>query len=263
METSINMKAFTVRGKTVLITGGRRGLGKAFALAFAEAGADVAICDCTNEGGDLEAVADEIRKFGQRALPIQADVSCKKDVDSMVEAVVTEFGDIDVLINNAGISDLATLLGTEEALWDKIIDTNLKGPYLCSQAVGQLMIKRKKGNIINIASQTGLKALAHGTAATYCISKAGLIMLTRVLARELGEYNIRVNAIASWTVKTPMIDSWLNDPEHRKNIFDLTNVPLGRFGETSDIVSATLFLASDVASWITGHTLVIDGGYLA
>ena len=249
-------------GKVALITGGRSGLGRALALAFAEAGADVAICSRTVKGGGLEAVADEIRKLGRRGLAIKADVSHKADVENMVKKTVAELGDIDILINNAGISQRSlrlSLLETEEEVWDKVIDTNLKGLYLCSQVVGRLMVEQKKGNIINIASDAGFKALPF--LGTYCISKAGVIMLTRVLARELGTYNIRVNAIAPSLVKTPMTEARLSQPGTIEA--ESTNHPLGRIGETDDIIGAALFLASDTASWITGHTLIVDGGYLA
>jgi len=245
-------------GKVVLITGGRTGMGRAFALAFAKAGADVAICSRTNEGDGLEAVAEEIRKLGQHALAIKADVSRKNDVENMVKKTITELGDIDVLINNAGILARGPLLETEEDIWDKLIDTNLKGCYLCSQAVGRAMVKRKKGNIINIASIAGLKPIPLRTA--YAISKAGVIMLTRVLARELGSYNIRVNAIAPGTIRTQMSEALISGPEAPEI---LANISLGRFGETNDVIGAALFLASDAASWITGHTLLIDGGFLA
>jgi len=245
-------------GKVVLITGGRTGMGRAFALAFAKAGADVAIGSRTNEGDGLEAVAEEIRKLGQHALAVKADVSRKKDVENMVEKTIAELEDIDVLISNAGILARGPLLETEEDIWDKLIDTNLKGCYLCSQAVGRTMVKRKKGNIINIASIAGLKPIPLRTA--YSISKAGVIMLTRVFARELGGYNIRVNAIAPGTVRTRMSEATRSGPE-ATNL--LANVPLGRFGETNDVIGAALFLASDAASWITGHTLLIDGGFLA
>ena len=248
----------TMTGKVVLITGGRTGMGRAFALAFAKAGADVAICSRTNEGDGLEAVAEEIRKLGQHALAIKADVSRKNDVENMVKKTITELGDIDVLINNAGILARGPLLETEEDIWDKLIDTNLKGCYLCSQAVGRTMVKRKKGTIINLASIAGLKPIPLRTA--YSISKAGVIMLTRVLARELGSYNIRVNAIAPGTIRTRMSEATRSGPEAPEI---LANVPLGRFGETNDVIGAALFLASDAASWITGHTLLIDGGFLA
>jgi len=248
----------TMTGKVVLITGGRTGMGRAFALAFAKAGADVAICSRTNEGDGLEAVAEEIRKLGQHALAIKADVSRKNDVENMVKKTIAELGDIDVLINNAGILARGPLLETEEDIWDKLIDTNLKGCYLCSQAVGRAMVKRKKGNIINIASIAGLKPIPLRTA--YAISKAGVIMLTRVLARELGSYNIRVNAIAPGTIRTRMSEALISGPEAPEI---LANISLGRFGETNDVIGAALFLASDAASWITGHTLLIDGGFLA
>jgi len=151
------------------------------------------------------------------------------------------------------------LLEAEEGIWDKIIDINLKGPYLCSQAVGRLMVERKKGNIINIASTGGLRPSLNRTA--YSVSKAGLIMLTRVLARELGSHNIRVNAIAPWIVETPITEA-MRSKIGTKDITSV-NVPLGRIGETDDIVGAALFLASDAAGWITGHTIVIDGGCIA
>ena len=233
-------------------------MGKAFALAFAKAGADIAICSRTDEGGELEAVAAEIRKLGQRALAIRTDVSRKDDVENMIKKAIVELGNIDILINNAGILIRGPLLETEEDIWDNIIDTNLKSCYLCSQAVGRTMVKRKKGSIINIASIAGLSSMTLRTA--YSISKAGVIMLTRVLARELGSYNIRVNALAPGTVRTRMNESLIGNPDFTKI---LTNTPLSRFGEVSDITGAALFLASDAASWITGHTLLVDGGYLA
>jgi len=254
----MSILSFDMTGKVALITGGRTGIGRALALAFAQAGADVAICSRTNEGNGLEAVADEIRKLGQRAFAIKADVSHKHDVENMVKKTVSELGDIDILINNAGIIVRRSLLETEGDVWDEIMDTNLKGTYLCSQAVGRIILKRKKGSIINIASLAGLRPMP--LTAAYGISKAGVIMLTRILARELGSYNVRVNAIAPGTVRTKMTEAWFNDPEFVKP--RLPNIPLGRFGEPDDITGAALFLASDAASWITGQTVVVDGGYI-
>jgi NAD(P)-dependent dehydrogenase (short-subunit alcohol dehydrogenase family) len=254
----MNIPNFTMTGKIALITGGRTGMGRAFALAFAEAGADIVICSRTNEDDGLEAVAAEIEKLGQRALAIRADVSHKDDVENMVKKAIAELGDIDILINNAGILVRGPLLEAMEDIWDRMIDTNLKGCYLCSQAVGRIMVERKRGNIINVASIAGLSSMTLRTA--YSISKAGVIMLTRVLARELGSYNIRVNAIAPGTVRTRMSEAVISSPEFAKI---LANTPLGRFGEVDDITGAALFLASDAASWITGHTLLIDGGYIA
>ena len=176
----------------------------------------------------------------------------------MVKKTITELGDIDVLINNAGIIARGPLIETEEDIWDELIDTNLKGCYLCSQAVARIMVKRKKGNIINIASIAGIKPMTLRTA--YAISKAGVIMLTRVFARELGSYNIRVNAIAPGTIRTRMSEVLISSPEAPEI---LANISMGRFGETNDVIGAALFLASDAASWITGHTLLVDGGFLA
>ena len=249
----------TMTGKVALITGSRRGIGKAFALAFAEAGADIAICDVTYEGGELETVANEIVKLGRRALPIKADISCKADVDEMVNKTIAELGTIDTLINNAGINPLASVFDTDEKTWDRVMDVNVKGYFLCSQAVGRLMTKRGSGNIINMASVNGWKALVNRSA--YCVSKAGVIMLTKVLAREFGPHKVRVNALAPYITKTPMMEGFLKDPEITRT--RLEPLAMRRFGETNDIVGAALFLASDVASWITGHILVVDGGYLA
>ena len=249
----------TMTGKVALITGSRRGIGKAFALAFAEAGADIAICDVTYEGGELETVANEIVKIGRRALPIKADISCKADVDEMVNKTIAELGTIDTLINNAGINPLASVFETDEDTWDRVMDVNVKGYFLCSQAVGRLMTKRGSGNIINMASVNGWKALVNRSA--YCVSKAGVIMLTKVLAREFGPHKVRVNALAPYITKTPMMEGFLQDPEITRT--RLEPLAMRRFGETNDIVGAALFLASDVASWITGHILVVDGGYLA
>lgn len=258
----MNVPTSTMAGKVALITGGRVGIGKALALAFAEAGANVTICSRTDKAG-LEAVVDKIRKLGRLALAVKADVSCKADVENMVKKAVAELGDIDILINNAGIFIQRPLLEIEEDVRDEVIDINLKGCYLCSQAVGRLMVERKKGNIINMTSTDGFVALPPD--GVYCVSKAGVIMLTRLFARELGKYNIRVNAIAPWIVKTPMVTAagtaGEDADEYTRAEWD--SLPLQRFGETDDVVGAALFLVSDAASWITGHTLAVDGGRLA
>lgn len=255
----MSIPVFTMTGNVALITGGRTGIGRAFALAFANAGADVAICSRTDEGGELEGVADQIRKIGQRALAVKADVSRRIDVENMVKKIVGEFGGIDILINNAGISPRCPLLETEEELWDKTIDINLKGCYLCSRAVGKIMVEQKRGNIINIASELVFRV--EPNRAAYIASKAGIIMFTKVLAREWGRYNIRVNAIAPGLVNTRMSEYFFSDPDAVKAA--LPNYPLGRLGEPDDIVYSALFLASDGARFMTGHTIVVDGGSTA
>ena len=248
---------FSLKGKVAIVTGGKRGIGKAIALAFAEAGADVAVCGRVVEDGLLGDAAEEIRKLGRRSLAIQADITKKADVDNLVQRVTDEFGGIDILVNNAAIDVRAPILELGEDDWDKVIDTNLKGYYLCSQAVVKRMVERKKGNIISMASQLAFRAWANMGA--YCITKAGVVMLTRVLARELGSYGIRANAIAPSTVTTELGRPTWSNPEALKRV--KSTIPLGeRLAEPSDIVGAALFLASDASSYITGHTILVDAG---
>ena len=251
--------SFHLPGKVAVVTGGRRGIGKAIALALAEAGADIATCDRVIDNGELETVAEEVRRLGRRSLAVQADITNKADVDNFVQKVTSEFGTIDILVNNVAMNIRATLLELREDGWDKVINTDLKGYYLCSQAVGQKMVAQKGGNIINIASVAAMKA-EPGMGA-YCIAKAGVVMLTRVLALELAPYNIRVNAIAPYIVKTKFSQPLWSEPEAQKQIE--SEIPLGRLAEPSDIVGSVLFLASDASAYITGHTLVVDGGLSA
>ena len=247
----------TMKGKVALITGGGRGIGRAMALAFAREGANVAICGRTAK--ELETVAGEIKKLGRQALAVKADISVKMEVDSMVEKTIAGFGQIDVLINNAGMLFLGTLTETTEDIWDRVMDTNLKSCYLFCRAVAAYMMERKKGDIINISSIAGFKAWPGQM--VYGVSKAGVSVLTRELARELGSHNIRVNAIAPGTTYTRMNEPASDSPEFTR--VRLPNVPLGRLAQPEDMVGAALFLASDAASWITGQTIAVDGGYLA
>ena len=255
----MSIPSLSLNSKVAIVTGGKRGIGKAIALAFAEAGADVAVCSRRLEDGELVAVADEIKRLGRRSLAIRADITQRTDVDNLVQRVRDEFGAIDILVNNAAMNIMAPLLELREDGWDKIMNTDLKGCYLCSQAVGRVMVAQKKGNIINIASRGGLKASKNVGA--YCVAKAGIMMLTRVLAVELASYNIRVNAIAPTTVRTKFSEVFWKDPEKLRQIE--SEIPLGRIAETGDIVGAALFLASDASRYITGHTIVVDGGALA
>jgi len=254
----MSIPSLSLENKVAIVTGGSKGIGRAIALAFAEAGADVAICS-RGLDGELGTVAEEIRRLGRRSLAVQADITRKAAVDNSVQKTMDEFGRIDILVNNAGVIERATLLETDEDGWDRIMDTNLKGYYLCSQAVGKRMIDQKRGNIINIASMRGITAAAGR--ASYCISKAGVVMLTRVLALELAGYNIRVNAIAPGWVKTKLNESLWSDPKTRKQIE--AEIPLGYMAEPSDIAGTALFLASDASSYITGHTIIAEGGLLA
>ncbi len=270
--------SLSLEGQVAIVTGARRGIGRAIALALAQAGADVAVSDIVIEDGELETTAQEIRKSGRRSLAIKTDVTQKTDVDALVEKSEKELGPIDVLVNNAGIGQLVGESGvsgivgadqpsstvrtgwipTSEDVWDKVIDTHLKGTNLCCQAVAPRMIERQKGNIINISS---VMAFTGGSfVVAYSSAKAAIIMFTRGLARDLGRYKIRVNAIAPGYIKTEMTRLVWNNPDVLKLWEDRT--PLGRLGEPGEIASVALFLASDASSFITGQTIVADGGYL-
>jgi len=247
-------------GKVAIVTGGRRGIGEAIALAFAEAGADIGICDNVVEDGLLEAVAEKIKKVGRRSLAVEADVTRKSEVDNFVKRAMDEFGAIDILFNNAAIELEERMLECEEDDWDKVIDTDLKGYFLCAQAVGKGMVDQKRGNIINMASEDSFRASKRGNA-SYGIAKAGVVMLTRTLAKKLASYNIRVNAIAPGTVRAPLSMQLWTNPEYLKELEAV--VPMGRIAETSDIIGPALFLASEASSYVTGHTIVVDGGRMA
>jgi NAD(P)-dependent dehydrogenase (short-subunit alcohol dehydrogenase family) len=252
----MSLPSLSLKGQVAIVTGGSRGLGKAIALIFAEAGADIAICSRGIE--DSQLAAKEIQNLGRRSLAIQADVSRKADVDNLVQKVMDEFGRIDILVNNAGVGNAKSILEQSEEVWDSIMDINLKGPYLCSQSVSKVMIQQKKGNIINISSVGGL---LQGFGNAYPISKGGVVKLTRILAFELGKHNIRVNAIAPGWIKTDINrDIWSN-PEALKGF--LAMIPQGHMGQPGDIANAALYLASEASSYVTGHTLVVDGGLLA
>ena len=247
-----------LKGKVAIVTGGKSGIGKSIALAFAEAGADVAVCGRTVEDGKLSAVADQINRFGQRSLSLIADISQRADVDNMVGRVTNEFGHIDILVNNAGLLIKAPFLEVPEGDWDRIIDTHLKGYFFCSQAVAKQMVKQRDGSIINVASAWAIEAALE--AGVYCIAKAGVVMLTKVLAVELASHNIRANAIAPGAVLTEMFNAE-GKPEVLEK--ETASVPMGRLADTNDIIGTALYLASGASSYVTGHTIPIEGGKLA
>ncbi|MFC1891302.1 SDR family NAD(P)-dependent oxidoreductase [Thermodesulfobacteriota bacterium] len=250
---------FSLAGQVAIITGGRRGIGKTIALAFAESGADVGLCDLVIDDGYLEGVAEEIRGIGRRSMAVQADISIKSEVENVAQKVMDEFGKIDILVNNAGLNIAKSIMHLAENEWDKVMDIDLKGYFLFSQAVGKHMIKNNKGNIISLASQLAFRTAPN--MGIYSIAKAGVVMLTRVLARELGCYNIRANAIAPGMVKTEFNrQNWTNSA-FMEQMAD--SIPLGQVAETTDLVGTALFLASEASAHITGHTLLVDGGRMA
>jgi NAD(P)-dependent dehydrogenase (short-subunit alcohol dehydrogenase family) len=252
------MKVDCLNGKSAVVTGGRRGIGKAIALAFAEAGADVAVCDIFVDDGLLNQTKAEIDKRGSRSLAMKTDVSQREDVQKLIQTAMETFGKIDILVNSAGVwIPGQTLLECNENDWNKVIDTNLKGTYLCCQAAGKIMVRQKGGSIINISSQVGLTPGAG--AGAYPISKAGIIMLTRQLALEVAGHNVRVNALAPGIVKTDFNSAFWKKPEVEKKTADM--VPLKRLAESEDIAQAALFLASDDAGYITGEVLCVNGGW--
>jgi len=252
----MNFPDFSLHGLVALVTGGRRGIGQAIALTFANAGADVAICDVVTEDGALESTGDEIYKLGRRVLTIKADTSQEADVNRLVEQVVAKWGAIDILVNNAGISISGPFLEMTGETWDKVMNVNLKGYFLMAQAVGRVMVSKKKGSIINIASQLAFRVASNSP--VYSVSKAGVVMLTKVIAKELGGYGIRANAIAPGMVKTE-INRKVRENEANLAKYVAT-VPLGRPGEVDDVVGAALYLASPASSYVSGHVLLIDGG---
>jgi NAD(P)-dependent dehydrogenase (short-subunit alcohol dehydrogenase family) len=247
-----------LKDKVAIVTGGRRGIGRAIALSLAGAGANLVIADIVADDGKLDGVAAEIRKMGRDSLAVRVDISKKSDVEDMVRLAVKKFGRIDILVNCAGVwIPGQTLVECPEENWDKVIDTNLKGTWFCCQAVGRVMAGQESGNIINLSSQVGLNP---GTGAgAYSISKAGIIMLTRQLALELAEKNIRVNAIAPGIVKTDFNRNVWQDAATARQV--ALGVPLGRLAEPEDIARAALFLASDDSGYITGVVLPVDGGW--
>jgi meso-butanediol dehydrogenase/(S,S)-butanediol dehydrogenase/diacetyl reductase len=245
------------KDRTVIVTGGGSGIGRVIAQRFAAEGARVAVVDWI--GGRADAVTAEIVAAGGQAQSIFADVSSSHDVAEMARTVTSRLGAIDVLVNNAAIADGDDVLEIDEATWDHDVAVVLKGVFLCSKAVLPSMIERRRGVIVNIASVNGLSALGNEA---YSAAKAGVINLTQSMAVRYGRHGIRCNAIAPGTIRTPI---WQERIERDPVVFQrlVKWYPLGRVGEPDDVASASLFLASDEASWITGVVLPVDGGLLA
>jgi NAD(P)-dependent dehydrogenase (short-subunit alcohol dehydrogenase family) len=250
------LERFSLEGKTALVTGGGTGIGRGFAIALAEAGADVAVSGRT--AATIEAVAAEVEALGRESLAIVADMRVKKEVDSMMDAVVDAWGKLDIGVNNAGVCSHVAVDEMGEEEWDRVIDTNLKGPFLCSLAQARVMRPNKYGKIINTASISGHIVNRPQDQTHYNTSKAGLIHLTKSLAAEWAADGIYVNSISPGYIRTEMADT----PEIAKmHPIWLRDTPVGRLGEVEDLQGALIFLASDTSNFVTGCDLIVDGGF--
>jgi len=255
---SNDLPRFDLNGDVALVTGAARGLGRAIALALAHAGADVALgLRDVKTGSEL---AKEIQAVGRRVLPLQMDMTRLDQISRAVNDAAAHFGRLDILVNNAGLSPENLAENVREEDFDVTLQVNLKGTFFASQAAGRVMIRQKRGCIINMSSQAGFVALP--TESIYCMTKAAIAHLTKCLAVEWGKYNIRVNAVAPTFIRTPGTESVLADPAFRNNIVERI-AALHRIGEPMEVAGAVVFLASQSASLITGHTLLIDGGWTA
>src|SRR5205823_715020 len=249
---------FDLAGQIALVTGAGRGLGRAISLALARAGANVALgLRDVKEHGDL---TGQIEALGREALPLQMDMSNLEQITRAIDSAVARFGRLDILVNNAGIAPDNLAENVREEDFDLTLKINLKGTFFASQAAGRVMIRQNGGCIINMSSQAGFVALP--TESVYCMTKAGISHLTKCLAIEWGKYNIRVNAVAPTFIHTPGTAPALSDAEFRRDVIERI-AALHRIGEPVEVAGAVVFLAGPAASMITGHTLLIDGGWTA
>jgi 2-dehydro-3-deoxy-D-gluconate 5-dehydrogenase len=258
-EKNSHLPSLRVEGKVALVTGAGSGLGRSMALALAETGADVIVTELPSRMDNAKAVAKSIVSLKRRALAVRLDVTSLKSIQRMVEKSLQQFSRIDILVNNAGINVPKNALDVTEDDWDRVLDVNLKGVFFCAQAVGREMVKRKSGKIINIASQNGV--VGYHQRAAYCSSKAGVVNLTRVLAIEWAPYRVNVNAVAPTFVLTPLTEKMFANPVFSREIH--RRIPLGRLGKPEDVSGAVVFLASPASDLVTGHTLLVDGGWTA
>jgi len=249
---------FDLTGDVALVTGAARGLGRAISLALAHAGADVALG--LRDAGTGAELAKEIGAMGRRVLRLQMDMARLEQIFRAVDDTVRHFGRIDILVNNAGLGPENAAEDVREEDFDLTLAVNLKGTFFASQAAGRVMIRQKRGCIVNMSSQAGFVALP--TESIYCMTKAAIAHLTKCLAIEWGKHNIRVNAVAPTFIRTPGTESALANPAFRAEVVERI-AGLHRIGQPMDVAGAVVFLASPAASLITGHTLLIDGGWTA
>jgi 2-deoxy-D-gluconate 3-dehydrogenase len=254
----VEFPSFSLAGKVALVTGGSGGLGLAGALALANAGADIAVA--ARRAEKCEDVAETVRAMGRHAVAVTVDVTDKSSVVAMVERVLRDFGRIDILFNNAGVTAPKSIAAVDEAEWHRVMDVSATGTFLCSQAVAPRMIAAGGGRIINMGSI--LSGLGMANRAPYCAAKAAVANLTRAMAAELGRHGVTVNAIAPTVIVTDLNRELIKtQPELYRAVLD--RIPIGRLGEPDDILGALVFLASPAAAYVNGLILHIDGGYTA
>jgi len=248
---------FRIDGQVALVTGASTGLGRGAALALADAGARLAIT--SRDLARALPLAAEIEAMGCQALPLALEVADLESIDAAVQATVERFGRIDVLINNAGINIPEPALEVSEEHWDRVLDTNLKGLFFCAQKVGRIMVAQRRGKNVHVASQMGF--VGGRLRAAYCSSKGGVVQLTKVLAIEWAPHGVNVNGVAPTFLKTPFSERMFADEEFLHEV--VSKIPLGRVGEVEDVLGAIVFLASPASDLVTGHTLLVDGGWTA
>ena len=245
---------FFLKGKVALITGASRGIGEAIAIGFARAGADVVVA--SRKLADLEKVAQEVRQMGRKSLAVVAHVAKMEEINNLVSKVKGELGRIDILVNNAATNPtMASAMDVDERAWDSIMNLNLRGLFFLSQAVARLMKEKGGGKIINISSIAGITP---DLLPVYSISKAAVIMATKVMAQQWAQYKIRVNAIAPGLTKTRFSEALWNNPDILK--IAMSKTPMARVAEPDEMVGAAIYLASDASSYVTGQVIAIDGG---
>lgn len=245
-----------LEGKSAVVTGGGRGVGRAICLAYAQEGADVVV-NYASKDQPAQEVVGMIQKMGRKAVAVKGNVAVKADVERIIQTAVDQFGKIDILVNNAGATKTAMLYKMTEDQWDEIVDIHLKGPFLCIQAAAKYMMEKKFGRIINVTSVAGLAGTKGQI--NYSSAKGGILALTKSAARELADYGVNVNVISLGIVATEMSEKIRTDPKLQE--IYMRRILLNRFAEPEEIAHSFVFLASDESNYITGQLLCVDGGY--
>jgi NAD(P)-dependent dehydrogenase (short-subunit alcohol dehydrogenase family) len=248
---------FSLSGRVAVVTGASRGLGRSISLGLARAGAHIVGVGRTEE--DLGALVSEVKDMGCESIAVPADITKLGEIDRVVDRTLEEFGRVDILVNNAGINIPQPASEVTEEAWDKVMNINLKATFFCSQRIGRVMMEQRHGKIINISSQMAL--VGYYKRSAYCASKGGVAQITKVLAVEWAPFNINVNSVAPTFVETAMTASMFRDEAFREDV--IRRIPMGKLAQPEDVVGAVVYLASPASNFVTGHTLLVDGGWVA